>query len=233
MSNIGISSSYLAYTTSISAYGTNQTLPVKDKQETSDTEILPKHSSNNINDEAIISDEAKKMLEAEQNQYGSSTTSTTSTTQITGASGDSSKKLTPEQEQEIAKLKARDAEVKAHEQAHLAAASGINASAPVYDYQMGPDGKEYAVGGEVTVSFQQSNDPEENLSNAETMKAAALAPAQPSSQDRAAAAAAEKMIEEAEKEITQQKEESVKEPSKTDETKNAPSDNEQENKTES
>ena len=42
-------------------------------------------------------------------------------------------------------LKATDTEVKAHENAHKAAAGGLRTSAPNYEYETGPDGKKYAV----------------------------------------------------------------------------------------
>lgn len=118
----------------------------------------------------------------------------------------SSDELTPEEQQEIAKLKETDMKVKAHEQAHIAAAAGINASAPSYDYQEGPDGQKYAVGGEVNVSFNETGDPEKDKASAETMKRAAMAPADPSSQDRAVARNADKMISEDEKKIQELKE---------------------------
>lgn len=118
----------------------------------------------------------------------------------------SSDDLTPEEQQELAKLKETDMKVKAHEQAHMAAAAGINASAPSYDYQEGPDGQKYAVGGEVSISFSTTGDPEKDKVSAETMKRAALAPADPSSQDRSVARNADKMIAENEQKIEELKE---------------------------
>ncbi|MDH3737898.1 MAG: putative metalloprotease CJM1_0395 family protein, partial [Alphaproteobacteria bacterium] len=65
------------------------------------------------------------------------------------ASADPSK-LTDEQRLEVERLKERDREVRAHEQAH-ARAGGPYASAPSYEFVRGPDGKSYAVSGEVQI----------------------------------------------------------------------------------
>ena len=86
--------------------------------------------------------------------------------------------------QVIAEMRARDAEVRAHEQAHVAAAGGA-AGAPVYQYQVGPDGKRYAVGGHVSIDVSEGSTPEQTLAKAERVRSAALAPASPSPQDRA------------------------------------------------
>ncbi len=50
---------------------------------------------------------------------------------------------------EIAQLSSRDQEVRAHEQTH-AAVGGRYADAPSYTYERGPDGKRYAIAGEVS-----------------------------------------------------------------------------------
>lgn len=112
--------------------------------------------------------------------------------------------LTQEELQQVQELKQRDAEVRAHEQAHISAAAGLRTSAASYDYQTGPDGKKYAVGGEVSISFTSSGDPEEDIQNAETMRNAALAPAEPSGQDRSVAKDAEKIIQQAKEKLTEQ-----------------------------
>ena len=50
----------------------------------------------------------------------------------------------------VRELQQSDAEVRRHEAAH-AAAGGEFAGAPTFTYQTGPDGKRYAVGGEVSI----------------------------------------------------------------------------------
>lgn len=206
-------STYSAYSSPInSVYGTSSISLEKDKQDSSDVQST-QSDPYEINDEAIISDKAKTLYE--QDKGNSQAESYGKDNSENPASKEPKTKLTPDQEQEVAKLKARDAEVRTHEQAHMSAAAGISVSAPSYDYQMGPDGKKYAVGGEVSVSFEQGNDPEENIRKAEIMKSAALAPAQPSGQDRAAAQDADKIIAEQEKKLADQKKEDTAETDKS------------------
>ncbi len=87
------------------------------------------------------------------------------------------------QQQEIAELKRRDAEVRAHEQAH-AAVGGQYAGTPQYEYTTGPDGRRYAVGGEVSIDVSEAATPAETIRKMQQVRAAALAPAEPSAQDR-------------------------------------------------
>ena len=54
------------------------------------------------------------------------------------------------------------------------------------------DGRRYAVGGEVDLDVHWPT-PDETIRNAQQVRSAALAPAQPSGQDRAVAAAASQM----------------------------------------
>lgn len=101
----------------------------------------------------------------------------------------------------IQELAARDREVRAHEQAH-AAVGGQYASAPTYEYQRGPDGVAYAVGGEVSISTSPiPGDPEATLQKAQQIRRAASAPAEPSPQDRRVAAEAARMEMQARTEI--------------------------------
>lgn len=224
MNSLGMTSAYSAYTAAAnSVYDSASTLPIKSTQDSSAEVKTEDKSVEDINDVAIISDKAKALSDADTttvkgdiietnllSSHASSSTDTTNKSDDSSTPKAKSKKgeaLTPEQEQEVRELKARDAEVKAHEQAHIAASAGINASAPTYNYQTGPDGVQYAIGGEVNISFSQGNDPQENLNNAETMKAAALAPADPSSQDLSVASNADKMIQEAKQQIAAKQEE--------------------------
>ena len=94
----------------------------------------------------------------------------------------------------IAELKQRDAEVKAHEQAH-ASVGGQLAGSPSYSFQTGPDGQKYAVGGEVQIDVSVvPDDPQATIIKMQQVKAAALAPAQPSGADRQIAAEASRKI---------------------------------------
>lgn len=104
----------------------------------------------------------------------------------------------------LAELAQRDREVRAHEQAHVAVAGDL-AGAPSYEYERGPDGTRYAISGEVPISLGQVNgDPEATLRNAERVQRAALAPADPSPQDRRVAAEAAQLQREARREIALQ-----------------------------
>ena len=112
--------------------------------------------------------------------------------------------LTPEALKLIDELKARDAEVRQHEQAHLAAAGGLAISSPSYTYQRGPNGVNYAIGGEVRIDTSPGGTPEETIARAATIQAAALAPAGPSGADRAVAAQAQQMETQARAELARQ-----------------------------
>ena len=93
---------------------------------------------------------------------------------------------------EIKSLAARDREVRAHEQAHVAA-GGQYAGAASYQYERGPNGINYAVAGEVQISTSEEPTPEATLRKAQIIRRAALAPAEPSPQDRRVAAMAAQM----------------------------------------
>ncbi|WP_321343846.1 putative metalloprotease CJM1_0395 family protein [Breoghania sp.] len=101
-----------------------------------------------------------------------------------------------EEEKEIRELKQRDAEVKAHERAHNSA-GGILAGAPSYETTRGPDGRTYAVGGEVAIDTSPGRTPQATIAKADQIVRAALAPADPSPQDLRVAAAARQMRAEA------------------------------------
>ena len=97
---------------------------------------------------------------------------------------------TSESDRRVRELKQRDQEVKAHEQAHLSASGGLATGGARYTYEKGPDGKRYAIGGEVDIRTRSGRTPEETVRNAQQAQKAALAPANPSSQDLQVAASA-------------------------------------------
>lgn len=117
--------------------------------------------------------------------------------------------LTREEQALLRKLKARDAEVRAHEAAHQAAAGALATGGTAYQYQRGPDGKNYAVGGHVSINTSKGRTPEDTLQRAQQIRAAALAPAAPSSQDLKVAAAASKMAMEAQRELQKERAEAL------------------------
>jgi hypothetical protein len=80
----------------------------------------------------------------------------------------------------------------------MAAAGSLAKGGPTYEYERGPDGKQYATGGEVQIdSSVGSGSPEVAIAKAQQIRRAALAPADPSGQDRAVAAQAAAMEQEA------------------------------------
>ena len=113
------------------------------------------------------------------------------------------KELTLEQQEELLHLQQRDQEVRVHEQQH-ASVGGQHTGTPSYDYKTGPDGKQYVVEGSVSVNLSPvAGDPNATIDKMRQVKAAALAPAQPSTADKNAAAAADVHIAQATAELMQ------------------------------
>ncbi|MFT5083531.1 MAG: hypothetical protein ACI9Y1_001576 [Lentisphaeria bacterium] len=119
-----------------------------------------------------------------------------------------------EEQKIIQQLSARDTEVRAHEQAH-AAIGGQYAGAPSFTFQRGPDGVNYAVGGEVSISVGRASTPQETIQKAQVIKRAALAPADPSPQDRRVAAEASQLEINARKELAAENTHKAEEQQKT------------------
>jgi len=111
--------------------------------------------------------------------------------------------LSKEDQQKINELKKRDQEVKAHEQAHIAAGGAYVQGGAQLTYEKGPDGRRYAVGGEVSISTSKARTPEETITKAQVIRRAALAPADPSPQDRRVAAQASAMETSARRELSE------------------------------
>ena len=102
----------------------------------------------------------------------------------------------PQVQQQIDQLKAIEAKVKAHEAAHKAAGGSMTGSIS-YSYTRGPDGKSYVTGGEVPISVSPGKTPQETVTRMQQVIQAALAPADPSSQDRAVAGQAAQELQKA------------------------------------
>lgn len=101
--------------------------------------------------------------------------------------------LSEEERRVVEEMKKRDKEVRRHEQAHLSAGAGIVAGGASYETTAGPDGKQYAVGGEVQIDSSEADSPDATIDKARKVRSAALAPAEPSGQDRLVAAQASQM----------------------------------------
>lgn len=113
------------------------------------------------------------------------------------STGGPAAQLSADEQRELRALEARDAEVRAHEAAHMSAGGDLVRGAASFSYQRGPDGRQYAVGGEVSIDISAGRTPEETIAKAERIRAAALAPAQPSAQDMQVAAQAARLAAEA------------------------------------
>ena len=111
--------------------------------------------------------------------------------------------LSPDEKRLVGDLQSRDSEVRAHEAAHQAAGGGMTGAA-TYTYQQGPDGKMYAIGGEVSISMRSGSAPQETIANARQVVAAAMAAGNPSPQDYSVAASARVMENKAQQQLAQQ-----------------------------
>lgn len=128
-----------------------------------------------------------------------------STAQAGGQPGGSTQNLSEDQLKQLESLRKRDREVRAHEAAHQAAAGGLARGGASFSYQRGPDGQQYAIGGEVNIDTSPvPGNPSATLAKATTIARAALAPAEPSGQDRQVAARAGQMAAQALAELTLQ-----------------------------
>lgn len=124
-----------------------------------------------------------------------------------GKSGD--EPLDARQQEQVRKLERIERSVIMHEMAHMAGGAGIVSSGPRYQYQEGPDGKRYIVGGEVGISVSPEDTPEATIRKMQRVQSAALAPADPSAQDRAVASAAAQLQMQAQMELARQRMESI------------------------
>lgn len=126
-----------------------------------------------------------------------------------GRSGDETKPagryaardLTEDEQRQVDQLEQRDREVRSHEQAHAAAAGRYANGGAQLSFTTGPDGRQYATGGHVNIDVGPANTPEATIIKAQVIRRAALAPADPSGQDRSVASAATQLERDARKQI--------------------------------
>lgn len=114
--------------------------------------------------------------------------------------------LSAEELRLIDALSATDRQVRTHELAHMAAGAGLTGGAS-FSYQLGPDNQRYAVGGEVSIDTSPAGDPAATIAKAQQIRAAALAPADPSPQDQKVAAMAAQMASAARAQLAAQEQE--------------------------
>ncbi len=113
--------------------------------------------------------------------------------------------LTAEEQRRVRDLQAIDRRVRAHEQAHVGVGGDLVRGGATFTYTTGPDDKRYAVAGEVSIDASPGRTPEETIPKAQHIRETALAPADPSPQDRSVAAAATQMEGKARGELSAQR----------------------------
>jgi len=151
-------------------------------------------------DRVAISPEARE-LAGKNGQSGSEASAPEQASSVTPA--EKSLNLSGEELKQLQKLKMRDTEVRAHEQAHLSVAGQYAKGSASFTMQRGPDGNSYAVGGEVGIDLSQGKTPEETIEKMRTIRRAALAPASPSGADRRIASQASAKEAQARQELMQ------------------------------
>lgn len=126
--------------------------------------------------------------------------------------GDDDRSQDPElarQEAELKELSRRDAEVRAHEQAH-ASVGGTYARSPSFKYEQGSDGRRYAVDGEVAIDISSvPGDPLATLNKMKQVYAAAMAPVTPSMADIKVASEALRKMNAAKAELAKARQQSA------------------------
>ena len=178
-----------------------------------DIMIIGSSSLNNISSNYIIklNDEESLLVKKEkkdENPYSEKLKENQELQTKKDIKSDASQELSEDEEKMLGDLQARDTEVRAHEAAHQAAGGGMTGAAS-YTYQQGPDGKMYAIGGEVSISIKTGSTPEETIANARQIVAAAMAPGNPSPQDHSVASSAKIMEMKAQQQLAKAQQEEI------------------------
>jgi hypothetical protein len=118
--------------------------------------------------------------------------------------------LTENQRRQLATLEEQDRAIRRHEEAHRAAAGGLVRGGISYRYRVGPDGKRYAVHGDVDIDLTAEASPEATIRKMQRARRAATAPASPSPQDRAIAALARQREDRAREALREERIESAR-----------------------
>lgn len=146
--------------------------------------------------------EAARAKEAANSEAASAVTATSAERDKANGSNE----LSETEQRVVDEMEARDAEVRAHEQAHAAAAGAYAEGGPKYEYETGPDKKQYAVGGSVELDTSDvPNNPEATIQKAQVLRKAASAVSEMSGADRNVAMAAMEMEVAARQELREEK----------------------------
>lgn len=117
------------------------------------------------------------------------------------------RELSPAEQRQIRELQQIDRNVREHEQAHLSAGRGVVTSGANFTYTYGPDGKQYAIAGEVGIDTSPERKPEENIDKGIRIQEAALAPRDPSPQDYQVAAVGSRLEGQGRSDLVRQQQE--------------------------
>jgi len=164
-------------------------------------------------DEVEISPEARDLLDKLQTEEESEATGRTgeaATSEAAETDGLPGEELSEDEEQEVRNLESRDREVRAHEQAHVAAGGAHVRGGPSFEFEMGPDGKRYAVEGHVSIDVSPEKDPRATIAKMQQVKRAATAPANPSGADRQVASRASAEESKARRQLMEESSEAAK-----------------------
>ena len=186
------------------------TRPVDPRRVSSTSDAVISGQEAGIVDEVALSAQAYALADGKvgQEEHGNQSPTPKGSGAGQSAGGDDgsdgSGELSQEEREVVDELKARDLEVRKHEGAH-AAVGGAFASAPKFEYEQGPDGQSYAVGGHVQIDISEvAGDPKATIDKMRTVRAAALAPADPSAADLSVAATASEKMMAAQRELASQ-----------------------------
>lgn len=91
--------------------------------------------------------------------------------------------LTSAQKALVQKLQITDQKVKEHEAAHISVGGSVITSGANFSYTQGPDKRLYATSGEVGIDTSPESTPRETIPKMQLVRAAALAPSDPSGTD--------------------------------------------------
>ena len=146
-------------------------------------------TSTNQSASPVLEDEANQATAPQEGDAEAATEDTESSgNRAADDAAQDPNQLTEQEAQIVDQLQERDREVRQHEQAHLAAAGGLAQGGIQYQFQRGPDGRSYAVGGSVRIDTAPvPGDPAATVRKMSQVRRAALAPLEPSTTDRAVA----------------------------------------------
>ena len=174
---------------------------------------MPPQDSSFSEDPVTISQEAREIVSEDREDTRPS---------FTRDSSAQDNNLTQQELLQLQKLQQRDAEVRAHEQAHLAAAGQYARGGPSYTYERGADGVSYAVAGKVGIDLGKESRPEDTLLKMQTVRRAALAPMSPSAADRSIAARAGVIESQARMELLMEEQQQLLQDQESNEASPAP-----------